>query len=139
MLEEVKIAFANAKKAQEELKVALRELERQENERNRKTEDLKKRSEEGSVVSRNKAKNELAQHLGEDPLPLRRAKITTEAAAKKADRTAKEAAAKVEEAEQFLNEVRQKPGSAKGALWWIDRELHEAKAFLPQSKGGFRK
>ncbi len=37
-------------------------------------------------MSRNKAKAELAQHLAEDPLPLRRAKITTEAAHKKADK-----------------------------------------------------
>ena len=37
------------------------------------------------------AKNELAQHLGEDPLPLRRAKITTEAATKKAERATKAA------------------------------------------------
>jgi len=39
-------------------------------------------------VQRNKAKNELAQHLSSDPLPLRRAKITQEAAVKKADRAA---------------------------------------------------
>jgi hypothetical protein len=24
-------------------------------------------------------------------------------------------------------------------LWWIERELHEAKAYLPESKGGYRK
>ena len=45
-----------------------------------KTATLTKKSEEGGVVSRNKAKNELAQHLAEDPLPLRQAKITAEAA-----------------------------------------------------------
>jgi len=46
---------------------------------------LKKKSEDTNlgVVQRNKAKNELAQHLSEDPLPLRRAKLTTQAATKK--------------------------------------------------------
>ena len=58
-------------------------LQEQEDAYARKTEELKQKSEEGGLVSRNKAKNELAQHLGEDPLPLRRAKITTEAATKK--------------------------------------------------------
>jgi len=35
--------------------------------------ELKKKSEDTNlgVVQRNKAKNELAQHLSEDPLPLR--------------------------------------------------------------------
>jgi hypothetical protein len=53
---------------------------------------LKKKSEEGGVVSRNKAKNELAQHLAEDPLPLRQAKITAEAAVRKAEKATKAAA-----------------------------------------------
>merc|ERR1712000_258846 len=67
---------------------------------NDKKEDLKKRSEEGGVVSRNKAANELAQLLSEDPLPLRRAKITQEAAVKKAERasTAAESARQAAEA-----------------------------------------
>jgi membrane protein involved in colicin uptake len=95
----------------------------------------------------------LAQHLGEDPLPLRRAKITNEAAVKKAERTAKaaaearaaaeaamvDAAKKVDEAEKYLKEVSSRPGSAAGALWWIERELHEARAYLPTAKGGYKK
>jgi len=91
---------------------------------------------------------------------LRRAKITTEAAVKKAERTAQEAAAaveharlarvaaenavdealrQVEAAEAYLQEVKSKPGSAAGALWWIDRELHEQKKYLPTSRGGITK
>merc|ERR1712137_957713 len=120
---------------------------------NNKTEELKRKSEEGGVVSRNKAKNELAQHLGEDPLPLRRAKINQEAAAQKASeavqasveaKAAAEAAVevarqKVAEAEAYLEEVKSKPGQAEGAIWWMERELHEAKKYLPESKGGIRK
>jgi len=167
MLEEVQAAFAEAsrtaeeahkaeaaaKQAQAELEAALAELKAQEDAFNAKTEELKRKSEGGSVVQMNKAKNELAQHLASDPLPLRRAKITTEAAVKKAERTAREAEAararadaaledatkKLAEAEAYLEEVKSKPGSAQGALWWIERELHEAKAFLPTSKGGYKK
>jgi chromosome segregation ATPase len=195
--------------AKDELAAALAELKAQEDAYHGKTEELKRKSEEGSVVQRNKAKNELAQHLGEDPLPLRRAKITQEAAVKKAERAAKiaeeaaaqaaqareaaeaarreaeqarreaesarrqaeqareaaeaarqaaeearheaertreaadaavhEAEQKVAEAEQFLEETKAKAGTGKGALWWIDRELHEAKAYMPTSKGGYKK
>eukprot|EP01090_Pellita_catalonica_P002691 TRINITY_DN12264_c0_g1_i1.p1 TRINITY_DN12264_c0_g1~~TRINITY_DN12264_c0_g1_i1.p1 ORF type:complete len:404 (+),score=162.31 TRINITY_DN12264_c0_g1_i1:50-1261(+) len=78
--------------AQSELEAALAELKAQEDAYNNKTADLKKKSETGGIVSRNRAKNELAQHLGEDPLPLRRAKITQEAAVKKAERATTAAA-----------------------------------------------
>jgi len=209
--------------AKAELEAALAELKAQEDAYNQKTEDLKRKSEEGGVVSRNRAKNELAQHLGEDPLPLRRAKINQEAAVRKAERAAKaaaeatatseqaagkasearaaseqaaaeatsareasdeaarqataareaseqaaaEAAAareaseaaravsqeakaaadaaveaakeKVAEAEAYLEEIKSKPGSGKGAIWWLERELYEQKKYLPESKGGIRK
>merc|ERR1712137_989270 len=123
-----------AKQAKAELEAALQELHAEEEAYNKKKADLEKKSQEGGVVSRNKAANELAQLLAEDPLPLRRAKITMEAAVKKAERTAA-----VAEAEKYLNEVKSKPGSAAGALWWIDRELHEQKKYLPTSKGGIAK
>jgi len=74
--------------AKAELEAALNELKAQEDAFNNRTAELTRLSEEGSVVQRNKAKNELAQHLSSDPLPLRRAKITQEAAVKKADRAA---------------------------------------------------
>jgi len=157
---ESKKASVAAKAAQEELEAALAELKAQEDAYNNKKLDLERKSQEGGVVSRNKAANELAQHLAEDPLPLRRAKITTEAAVKKAERTAKAAAeavvaaeaariaaensleeafVKVQEAEAYLQEVKSKPGSAQGALWWIDRELYEQKKYMPVSRGGISK
>ncbi|KAL6063224.1 hypothetical protein QOT17_011706 [Balamuthia mandrillaris] len=153
--------------AKEELEAALKELQAQEEAYNNKTAELKRASEEGGLVSRNKAKNELAQHLGEDPLPLRRAKITQEAAVKKADRAAQvaaeareeaaaalrpppseeakaaaeeaveEARRKLEEAEAYLEKA--KNSLPKGAVWWLERELHEARAYLPVSKGGYKK
>jgi len=172
-----------AQRAQEELKAALAELKSQEDAFNSKTDELKRRSEDESVsvVNRNKAKNELAQHLNSDPLPLRKAKITQEAAVKKAERATAAAAdarkaaevarkaaedsrrvaeaatrasaqakaasdaavedaqRQVQKAEDYLNEVKRKPGQAQGALWWIQRGLDDAKKFMPERKGGIKR
>jgi len=155
------------KAAQEEVDSALREVTAQENARDSKTAELTRRSKEGGVVQQNKAKNELAQHLAEDPLPLRKAKITLEAARKKAERArapfeaatrraedaarrakAARAAAeqalddasrRVEEAEAYMEEVKNKPGTPHGAIWWLERQLQEQKKYLPSSKGGTAK
>jgi chromosome segregation ATPase len=161
--EEATAALHSAKQREEELRAAkieleaaLNELKAQEEAYNNKTEDLKRKSEEGGVVQRNKAKNELAQHLGEDPLPLRKAKITQEAAVKKTERAAQaaeaaaqeaarakeaaeiaaeEARKRLEEAEAYLEKA--KNSLPHGGVWWMERELHEAKSYLPKSKGGF--
>jgi len=148
------------KAAQEEVDAALAEVKEQEEYRNNKTEDLKRKSSQGGVVQQNKAKNELAQHLAEDPLPLRRAKITLEAALKKAEKARapfeaatreaeaaraaseealEDATQKVAEAEAYLEEMKNLPGSPHGAIWWMERELHEKKKFMPSSKGGICK
>merc|ERR1712137_432952 len=58
----------------------------QEDEYQGKINDCERRSEQGGVVQRNKAKAELAQLKAEDPLPLSRAKITLEAAQKRAEK-----------------------------------------------------
>jgi len=155
------------KAAQEEVEAALAEVKKQEDEYQGKIADCQRRSEQGGVVQRNKAKAELAQLQAEDPLPLSRAKITLEAAQKRAEKArapfdaatkaavaareladqAKAAAeqalaqaqAKVKEAEAYLEEIKRRPGCAQGALWWIDRELHEAKKYKPTSRGGISK
>jgi DNA repair exonuclease SbcCD ATPase subunit len=148
---------AEAAEAKIEMERAVAEVKAQEDARDNKTKDLQKKSEEGGAVSRNKAKAELAAHLSEDPLPLRKAKITLEAADRKAAKTLKaatearekadaaaiaaekaveETQAKLREAEAYLEEVKQAGGDAMGALWWMSRELEEKKKYLPSSKGG---
>eukprot|EP01125_Pyxidicula_operculata_P006973 TRINITY_DN2386_c0_g1_i1.p1 TRINITY_DN2386_c0_g1~~TRINITY_DN2386_c0_g1_i1.p1 ORF type:complete len:328 (+),score=107.77 TRINITY_DN2386_c0_g1_i1:24-1007(+) len=140
--------------AEAELKAALNALKEQEDAYNRKTEDLKAKSEAGGV-SGMRAKNELAQHLAEDPLPLRKAKITTEAATKKAEKArkaAEESYAKAEadrkSAEQAVAELQQKlaeaeeylkqemakgaGGETPGTFWWMDRELQERRKYMPK-------
>jgi len=155
-----RIAEAPFKAAQEEVDAALANVKAQESARETKTNDLTRRSSEGGVVAQNKAKAELAQHLAEDPLPLRRAKVTLEAALKKAekarapfeaatkiavearqksDEAVEKARQKVAEAEAYLEEVKKKPGNPHGSIWWMERELKEKKAFLPERKGGFKK
>jgi len=146
-------AEAAAKQAQAELEAAKTELQAQEDAFNNKTTQLQAKTTSGSTVQMSKAKNELAQHLSSDPLPLRKAKITNEAAVKKAEKASAaaeaariaadnaldEATKKLAEAEAYLQEVKSRPGSAAGALWWIERELHEAKKYLPKSKGGLER
>jgi len=173
---DAKTREAESQRAQEELKVALAEVKAQEDAFNSKTDELKRRSEDESVsvVNRNKAKNELAQHLSSDSLPLRKAKITQEAAVKKAERATAAAAdarraaeesrkaaqaatrasadakaasdaavddaqRQVQKAEDYLEEVKRKPGQAMGALWWIQRGLDDAKKFMPERKGGIKR
>jgi len=165
--------------AKRELEAALAELKAQEDAFNQRTAQLQRQSEEGTIVAKNKAKNELAQHLSSDPLPLRKAKITQEAAVKKADRAAQaareateqasaarsaaqaarreaeagrqraeqakaaaeaaleEARERLAEAEAYLEEV--KNSLPLGGSWWMERELHERRAYLPTSKGGYNK
>lgn len=85
--QEARVAEAPFKAAQEELEAALAEVKAQEDAYHGKIADAERRSQEGGVVSRNKAKAEHAQLLAEDPLPLRKAKITLEAATKRAEKT----------------------------------------------------
>jgi len=37
-------------------------------------------------------------------------------------------------AQQFLDEVKSRPGNFQGSLWWIDRDLKEAKKYMPKRK-----
>jgi hypothetical protein len=81
-------AAALAATAAAEQQAAVDALKAQEESYAAKTKELTDKSEAGGV-SGMRAKNELAQHLSEDPLPLRKAKITAEAAAKKLDKANK--------------------------------------------------
>jgi len=93
------------------------------------------------TVARNKAVQELAQLKGSDPLPLRRAKITQDAAVRRLEvaRKAAEAAlaaaeALVREVEALIAELKKSSAVPYGALWWMEREVKEAKKYMPRSK-----
>jgi len=130
------------KKAEAENKAALDELHKQEEDYKNRIAALERATQEGTVVQKNKAANELAQLKGEDPLPLRKAKISQESTVRKAEKARKaleEATAlaqkRFDDAQKYLDEVKAKGGgSAQGSLWWIQREITEAKKYLPKSK-----
>lgn len=83
-----KEAEAELKKLEAELQVAVDAVKAEEQKIADKLRELETiaNDESAGAVKKNKAKNEIAQIKGEDPLPLRKAKITQEAALKRAER-----------------------------------------------------
>eukprot|EP01090_Pellita_catalonica_P023580 TRINITY_DN97_c0_g1_i1.p1 TRINITY_DN97_c0_g1~~TRINITY_DN97_c0_g1_i1.p1 ORF type:complete len:343 (+),score=116.77 TRINITY_DN97_c0_g1_i1:113-1141(+) len=127
--------------AQRELEAALAELKAQEEAFAARTAELKKKTEEGGIVSRNRAKNELAQHLETDPLPLRRAKINQEAAVRKAEKATQAATEAREAAEKALQaataaraEAVQAREAADAAVEECFSRVAEAEAYLEEVK-----
>ena len=98
-------------KAQHALEVVQAEIKRIESTKT----DLEEKAQAGGVKG-NTAKQELFKLLNEDPLELNRAVITAEAAVRKA--------------QKLDSKV------AQGQVWWLDRELQEAKKYKP--KGGVK-
>jgi DNA repair exonuclease SbcCD ATPase subunit len=147
-LQAQKTANAELHKLESELNAAIAELKKQEDDYQNTLKTLEKKSNEGSQVQRSKAANELAQLKEQDPLPLRKAKLTQEAALRKVTKQKQvvenaiaelEAAyvsleGKMAEAQAELEKIKSKPGGGKGAIWWIQRELFEADSRLPRAK-----
>jgi chromosome segregation ATPase len=156
-LSEQRKAEDEVKRAEAENKAAVDDLHHKEEEYKKQIETLEKKSTDASsgIVSRNKAAQELAQLKNTDPLPLRKAKLTAEASLRKVERERKaaEAATKVveeakskisaqvskteaetQEAQNVLEELKKQGGTAKGSIWWMEREVKEAKKYLPKSK-----
>jgi hypothetical protein len=86
------LARANAAAAAaREQQAAVDDLKSQEDAHAAKTKELEAKAEAGGVAGM-RAKNELAQHKAEDPLPLRKAKLNAQAAAKKTEKAKQDAA-----------------------------------------------
>jgi len=149
-LETQKTAEETLKKSEAELKTAVADLEKQESAYRAQIEgfEAKINDEQTSTFAKNKASAELAQLKSEDPLPLRKAKISQEAALRKTEKAAKAAeVARVSleqkigetekaaaEAEAFLEDLKSQPANPFGAIWWLERELAEAQKYLPSKK-----
>jgi len=143
-------ALAAAVAAENENKAALDELRAQEKAFEDKKAALEKTKNDTSIgiVKRNSAANQLDQMLSEDPLPLRKAKINQAAAVKKSEKATKaaeaaeakaeaavkNAEAKLQEALEFLQRAKASGGVAKGAIWWMEREITEKKKYLPAKR-----
>jgi len=149
-LEAQKAQEEKVKKAEAELRAAVDDLEKQEAAFKAKKDTLEAKSTDSSAstVARNKAANELAQLLSEDPLPLRKAKLTQQAALRKVEKERKSAEiatlnleqkvreleSRFQECQNYIDELQRKGGSAQGAIWWMGRELKEAQKYMPKKK-----
>jgi len=101
------------KKAQKALRVVLNEISKIEADKA----TFNKIIAEKTGVKAIRAKASLAQLLSADRLPFNRAKITAEAAVRKAEKS--------------------KDVSCQGQIWWLKREMREAKSY--KAKGGIDK
>jgi len=110
-------AEAKLKQAEEELRAAVEEVLAQEKIIADKIAGFEAiiADESAGGVKRNKAKNELAQTKSEDPLPLRRAKITQQAALRKAEKARKPFAIARSEAEHEARQAAKAADAAKAA------------------------
>ena len=142
-VDDMNAKLAAAKAAEEENRKALHELQMQEKAYEDKKAELTKIKSDMSigVVKRNRASNELDQLLAEDPLPLRKAKITQSATLKKSEKATAAAnaavaaaEAKLQEALDFLEQAKKNGDVAKGDIWWMQREITEKKKYLPKSR-----
>ena len=143
-------AAAAAKAAEEENKKALEELQMQEKAYEDKKAELTKIKSDMSigVVKRNRAANELDQLLSEDPLPLRKAKITQSATLKKSEKAAAAAQAAKEKADadaaaaqeaaekaaQAQAEAEEAEKAVAAAVAEAERKFQEALDFLEAEK-----
>jgi len=157
---EAKTAEEVSKASTDACQQASEAVEAQEEKRNKKLTKLRNKVENKdgrlSQMKVNTARNELAQLEDEDPLPLRKAKLTQKAAlskqtkahklAKKASKKAAAAAEAAElrkneaetllqEARDALTELKEKgDGIAHGNIWWMEKELAERQKNMPRSK-----
>jgi DNA repair exonuclease SbcCD ATPase subunit len=142
-------ALEEVKKAEAQLQEAIQELDAQEAEYNGKISALEAKIADDSLSAMKKAKanNELAQLKAEDPMPLRKAKITqkaalnrvkkekkkSEAAKEQAELTKQAAEEAVSKAEQELQDLKSAgggTGTPNGVLYWMERTLAEKKKFM---------
>jgi len=134
-IDEVQTSLTELQTALEEQKKAAAELKAQEDAHAKAIAALeaKAHDEHLGMVARNKAANELAQLKEKDPTPLRKAKITTEAAVRRVDAAVKETQNKLKEALDYLEKVKKMGGGGEGSLWWMEKTVLEAKKYLPGS------
>jgi len=138
-LKKVQLSLEKTKQLAAELQAALAELKRQEDEYNKTCKNLEAKINDpkSSVVQRSRASNELAQLKAEDPLPLRKAKITQEAALRKCQRQEEQLMKDLEAAQLELEAAKKDGGVAPGMIWMMQRELFEGDKYLPNAKQKF--
>jgi len=145
--EEVKRAEDEVRKSEAELRKAVEDLASQENAYRTQLEELTKKStaEGSSTVAKSKAAAELSQLKQEDPLPLRKAKLTQEAALRKVEKQRKEAEFSTQQAlkrtaesEKLTELVKNKTKQVERLVRETEQKVFEAQAYLEEikKKGG---
>eukprot|EP00727_Mastigamoeba_balamuthi_P011519 m51a1_g6990 hypothetical protein (291) ;mRNA; r:157614-158964 len=137
-LRKVQTAIEDARRLEEELRVAVADLKKQEEAYANRVRLLEEKANDASAstVARSRAANELAQVKGEDPLPLRKAKLTQEAALRKVQKQQDKLQQELAAAQAAVDRARasSKGGLAPGMIWWMQRELFEGDRSLPKSR-----
>eukprot|EP01105_Mastigella_eilhardi_P009929 TRINITY_DN232_c0_g1_i1.p2 TRINITY_DN232_c0_g1~~TRINITY_DN232_c0_g1_i1.p2 ORF type:complete len:353 (-),score=153.21 TRINITY_DN232_c0_g1_i1:74-1111(-) len=133
--ENARLSLANQKAAEEQVKkaeaenqAAVDELHMQEQTYQDKISTLEAKANDASAttVSRSRAANELAQVKGEDPLPLRKAKITQEAALRKVQKERKAAEAATAVAEQKIAQAEEATKQAEHQAQLVEQAVGDA-------------
>ena len=124
--------LAEQEAAEKELQAVVNEITKQEEARAKKIAKLKKTSEtSSSVVAKGKAFQEMKALEGEDPLPLRKAKLTQKAVVKKQKRITKKAlkiSKKATDAAQAASVAREAADAANTAAAKAEEEATAAAA-----------
>jgi hypothetical protein len=128
-------ALAEAQKELATLQTLLAELQAAQDEQKAQEDAYQKKVKELETLSSDpngglkskKAAAELSQLKAEDPLPLRKAKITTDAAVRKVLK-------QLGSTQKLIDDLRRRGGVAAGVLWFMQREMFEADARLPSAK-----
>jgi len=142
-----KAAEEAVRKAEAEQRAAVEDLERQEESYKTQIETLENKTKDSSLstVQKSKASAELAQLKQEDPLPLRKAKITQQASLRKVEKERKAAEAASEkalaaktEAEAKTRELEEQTRRVEEAVRDTEAKAQEAHDFLEEvkKKGG---
>jgi len=131
-------AHAKAMTLNEEAKEALAALEAEEktlqDEITKLENKIEKPTKKLSAVKLGTLKSQLAQLKDQDPLPLQKAKLTANAAAKKSKKAAKASGKRFDEAKAIFDKLKLNGGAALGAIWWMERTLDETEKFSPKKK-----
>lgn len=151
--EEAAVALAEVQAAEAELEASIAEIHQLEEEAKAYIEKRQAIMDDPNSgnVKKGRAAQEKAQAEAEDPLPLRKAKITQKAALRrvekarklaevadaaatqaKADAEAAEAAAEqaLVEANQALETLKKKGGTPLGKIWWMERVMQEKRKYM---------
>lgn len=136
LFNQAKDALNEAIRQQQETDEACKRLEKEEKDYNDKIMKLETKVSDKrlSAAKLGKYKNELAQLKGEDPLPLRKAQLTSKACLKKNKKATKAAKKAFKEASDYFDKLKKQGGAAHGAIWWMERELEEIQKFSPTKK-----